>query len=100
MLAGAGLTLSISASNLMISCCCAKWARGRWKATALRYAVHVGIWLVITTLYRYEKSLHHINGDLWGWSCGHTANEIQSDFPQLGFSGLCRVQVDQMILMG
>ena len=93
LLAGSGLTLLASIVNLIFSCCCSQIGRRSWKLTVLKYAVHIGVWLAITTLYRYEQGLHGVNNDLWGWSCGGEADIIQSDFPQINFDGLCNAQV-------
>ena len=99
LLTGSGVTLATSSITLMTYCCC--WNRRRsWKVTVLNYAIHIGAWFVLTTLYRYEKGLHNVNNDLWGWSCGPTADSIQSDFPQLNFDGLCKVQVGLVISLG
>lgn len=65
----------------------------------LKYAIHIFAWLVIATLYRYEKSLHRVNNDLWGWSCVHEADTVQTDFPQLNFKALCDIQVSHKQFM-
>jgi hypothetical protein len=93
LLAGAGMSLLVSAVTFLTYCPCWKRARQSWKITVLRYAIHILAWLVITTLYRYEKSLHGVNNDLWGWSCVHEADTVQTAFPQLNFKALCDVQV-------
>ncbi len=93
LLAGAGFTLVASAITLVTYCCCWNKARRSWKVTVLKYAIHIMVWLIITTLYRYEKSLHGVNNDLWGWSCAHVADIVQSEFPQLNFQVLSNLQV-------
>jgi hypothetical protein len=94
LLAGAGLTLLLSAVTLLSYCFCFDKARGSWKLTLVKYAIHILVWIIISTLYRYEKSLHGVNNDLWGWSCSQEAAVIQSEFNGVvDFQSLCGVQV-------
>ena len=94
LLVGSGLTLAIAVGTLMAYCLCADRARQSWKIVLARYAIHIGVWLIITFLYRYEKGLHNVNDDLWGWSCGNVAKKLQEDLhADIDFSRLCGTQV-------
>jgi hypothetical protein len=94
LLGGAGLTLLLSAVTLFSYCFCFDKARGSWKLTLVKYAIHILAWIIISTLYRYEKGLHGVNNDLWGWSCSQEAAAIQTEFKGVvDFQSLCSVQV-------
>ena len=94
LLAGAGLTLLLSAVTLFSYCLCFDKARGSWKLTLVKYVIHILAWITITTLYRYEKGLHGVNNDLWGWSCSQEAAVIQAEFNGVvNFATLCNLQV-------
>ena len=94
LLAGSGLTLLLSIITLLSYCCAFGRARRSWILTLVKYAIHIGAWLVITALYRYEKGLHGVEDDLWGWSCSSKATAIQGQFQGVvEFSTLCSVQV-------
>lgn len=100
LLAGAGFTLLLSFITLVSYCCAFSKARRSWKLTVLKYVIHIGAWLVISTLYRYEKSLHGNNNDLWGWSCSDEADAIQTEFNGVvGFSSLCNIQVSISLML-
>ena len=94
LLIGAGLTLLLSCVTLLSYCCAFNKARRSWKLTVVKYVVHIGAWLIISTLYRYEKSTQGVENDLWGWSCSTKAAAFQSEFNGVvNFSNLCSVQV-------
>ena len=94
LLVGAGFTLLLSCITLLSYCCAFNKARRSWKITVVKYVIHIGAWLIISTLYRYEKSTHGVNNDLWGWSCSTKAAALQSEFNGVvNFSSLCSVQV-------
>lgn len=94
LLVGAGLTLILSVITLLWYCCAFNKARRSWKLTVVKYVIHIGAWLVISALYRYEKDTNGVENDLWGWSCSTTAADIQAEFSGvLNFSSLCSVQV-------
>ena len=94
LLAGAGSTLLLSFVGLLAYCRAFDRARRSWKLTVVKYAVHIGAWLVVSALYRYEKSTHGVNDDLWGWSCSAAAGALQGEFDGVvDFSSLCGVQV-------
>ena len=98
MLAGSGLTLLLSLITLLAYCCTSfsEKMRRSWKLTVLKYAVHIGAWLAISTLYRYEKGLHGVDDDLWGWTCSAKAAAIQGEFQGVvNFSSLCSAQVSR-----
>ena len=78
LLAGSGLTLLLSLFTLLSYCIKFSAARRSWKLTVMKYTIHILSWVIISTLYRYEKSLHGVNNDLWGWSCADEANAIQT----------------------
>ncbi|MCJ1375433.1 hypothetical protein MMC20_006668 [Loxospora ochrophaea] len=93
LLAGSGITLILSLVYTFAFCSCFQRARSSWKLTILRYVIHIVAWLVMTFLYRYEKSLHNVNDDLWGWSCTDEANAIQQEFrTTVNFTFLCNTQ--------
>ena len=94
LLVGAGLTLLLSFITLLSYCCAFNKARRSWKLTVVKYVIHIGAWLVISALYRYEKSTHGVNNDLWGWSCSTEVTALQSEFNGVvNFSSLCSIQV-------
>ncbi len=94
LLAGSGLTLLLSLFTLLSYCIKFSAARRSWKLTVMKYTIHILSWVIISTLYRYEKSLHGVNNDLWGWSCADEANAIQTEFQGVvNFKALCGVQV-------
>ncbi|CAD6572330.1 MAG: hypothetical protein ASARMPREDX12_005118 [Alectoria sarmentosa] len=93
LLVGAGFTLLLSFITLLSYCCAFDKARRSWKLTVLKYMIHIGAWLVISALYRYEKSTNGVNNDLWGWSCSTEATALQPEFSGVvNFSSLCSVQ--------
>lgn len=101
LLVGAGLTLLLSLITLLSYCCAFERARRSWKLTVVKYVIHIGAWIVISTLYRYEKSAHGVNNDLWGWSCSTEAAALQSEFNGVvDFSSLCSVQVSRLSVAG
>jgi hypothetical protein len=94
LLAGAGLTLLLSAVTAISYCLCFDESRRSWKLTVVKYLIHILTWIIISTLYRYEKGLHGIDNDLWGWSCSQKAAVIQSEFNGVvNFESLCSIQV-------
>ena len=94
LLGCAGITLLLSIITLLAYCCAFDKARRSWKLTVVRYVIHIGTWVVVSTLYRYEKSLHGDPDDIWGWSCSAKAAALQSQFDGVvNFSTLCSVQV-------
>ena len=96
LLLGSFVTLVMSIGILISYCCCFKRTSRSWKVTLLKYAVHIIAWIVISVLYRYEKSLHGDNNDLWGWSCSQEATAIQTEFHGVvNFNSLCTVQVSR-----
>ena len=93
-LATSGVTLILSIVTMLSYCCCYKKATASWKLTVVKYVIHLGVWLVVSALYRYEKGTKGNNNDLWGWSCSDKADQIQPQFNGVvGFSGLCTLQV-------
>lgn len=94
LLVGAGFTLVLSIFVLCAYCCCFKMTQRSWKVTVAKNALHIVSWAVISFLYRYEKSLHGNNNDLWGWACAKEATALQPAFNAvLDFDSLCGVQV-------
>lgn len=94
LLVGAGFTLLLTLITLLSYCCAFNKARRSWKLTVVKYVIHIGAWLVISTLYRYEKDMNGDDNDLWGWSCSTKAAALQSTFNGVvNFSSLCSVQV-------
>jgi hypothetical protein len=90
LLAASFLTFLGSLVTLVIFCCCFKRAAESWKLAAFGYAIHIGAWLVVTIIYRYEKALN----DLWGWSCSDIAAQLQNEGnASVNFHRLCTIQV-------
>lgn len=93
-LAGAGLTVVLSIATLISYCLCFENARRSWKLTIVKYVIHIVAWVTISVLYRYEKSLHGRNNDLWGWSCSQVKTHVQEQFRGVvDFAPLCSSQV-------
>ena len=94
LLVASGLTLIMSIVLLFGYCCCWRKTTTSWKFTVLRYVVQIVAWILVSVIYRYEKSLHGQDNDLWGWSCSSKANAIQAAFDGVvDFSSLCKAQV-------
>lgn len=89
LLVCAALTLLLAAGTLGYYCCAYGKAKRSWKLTLVRYVIHIGAWLVVSALYRYEKGAT----DLWGWSCSAKAVGLQAQFDGVvDFSSLCSTQ--------
>ena len=94
LLVASGTTLVLSLVVLFNYCCNRRRAQASWKLTVVRYVIHILAWIVVSVIYRYEKSLHGNNNDLWGWSCSSKANQIQAAFNGVvDFKLLCSIQV-------
>lgn len=94
LLACAGITLLLSIITLFSYCCAFSKAQRSWKLTVVKYVIHIGTWVVVSVLYRYERSTHGIPDDIWGWSCSAKAATLQTQFEGVvTFSTLCSVQV-------
>ena len=94
LLVCAGLTLLLSIITLFSYCCAFKKAQKSWKLTVVKYAIHIGAWVVVSVLYRYERNTHGIPDDIWGWSCSAKAATLQTQFNGVvTFSTLCSAQV-------
>ena len=94
LLVAGGFTLVISILILLQYCISKQRASESWKVTLAAYVVHIGAWFIVSTLYKYEKSLHGNNNDLWGWSCASKANAVQQAFQgTINFNVLCSTQV-------
>lgn len=94
LLAASAITLGLSFVTLLLYCCNFSRARGSWKITIMKYVIHIGAWICISIIYRYEKSLHGNNNDLWGWTCSEEVAALQSEFTGVvKFSSLCNSQV-------
>ena len=68
-----------------------------WWAVAIMIS-HVAIWAAAVAYYRYGK--HKVDGkwkDLWGWTCGGTANELQKFITNINFSTYCKIQVSSSL---
>lgn len=98
LMVASGVTLILSFVLLLSYCCSWKRAQASWKLTVVRYVVHITSWVIVSVIYRYEKSLHGNDNDLWGWSCSTKANDIQAAFNGVvNFSALCKVQVSRYL---
>lgn len=94
LLGCAGITLLLSIITLLSYCCAFNKAQRSWKLTVVKYVIHIGTWVVVSALYRYERSTHGVPDDIWGWSCSAKAAALQSQFSGVvKFSTLCSVQV-------
>ena len=88
LLAASGVTMLLCLGSLLVRCC--RWRKAEGGINLLTNAVHVGVWVGVTVLYRVFKK----EKDLWGWSCGGKAEGIQGVFEGVvDFSGLCKLQV-------
>jgi magnesium-transporting ATPase (P-type) len=89
MFAAASIITSLIALAALIALCC----RSKRKAASfslIYVAVHIVTWVVVTIVYRVEKT----EKDLWGWSCTDKAKAIQQQIGgQVDFEGLCKLQV-------
>lgn len=94
LLAASGVTLVLSIVTLVGYCCNWRKAQSSWMLTVVRYVISISSWIIVSVIYRYEKSLHGNDNDLWGWSCSTKANDIQEAFNGvIDFRSLCKVQV-------
>ncbi len=92
-LAVSGVTLVLSFVTLFSYCRCYHRARRSWKLTVAKYAIHIGVWIIASAIYRIEKGLNGNNNDLWGWSCSDKADAIQDEFNGIAnFNVLCNIQ--------
>lgn len=90
LLGASFLTFAGSVITVIIYCCCFNRAAESWKLAAFGYVIHIGTWLIVTFIYRYEKKLD----DLWGWSCSEIAWKLQDEgHTSVNFERLCTVQV-------
>lgn len=96
LLASSLVTFLMSVVVLCFYCLCFKRASESWKLVVLNYGVHIGVWLVVTTLYRTEK----VTNDLWGWSCTQIATDLQQKgHSRVNFQDLCKIQVHSVIII-
>ena len=94
LLAASGSTVVLALVSLVFYCCAYDRAHRSWKLTLVRNVMHVLIWITVSALYRYEKSLGGKPDDLWGWSCSPEAQKIQAEFQDVvHFRSLCTAQV-------
>ena len=94
LLAGSGLTLLLSLITLISYCINSERAQRSWLLILVKYAIHILAWAIVSFLYRYEKSLHGVNNDLWGWACSQEQTAIQQEFRGVvQFTPLCNAQV-------
>lgn len=94
LFAASGITFIMSLVLLFGYWCCWKRTSTSWKFTAFRYVVQIMAWICVSVIYRYEKSLHGKDNDLWGWSCSTKAKAIQETFEGVvDFPTLCTAQV-------
>ena len=94
LLGCAGITLLLSIITLVSYCCAFNKAKRSWKLTVVKYVIHIGVWVVVSALYRYERNTNGVPNDIWGWSCSAKAAALQSQFNGVvKFSTLCSVQV-------
>ena len=95
--AGAAVTFLLSVATLVAYCLNFDRAQKSWKLTVVKYVIHIVVWIVISTLYRYEKGLDGKNNDLWGWACSQETTAIQQEFRGVvEFTPLCNAQVSEL----
>ena len=90
MLVASLVTMIVSVGTLIAYC--AHWNRAKrsWKVTLAKYIIHIGAWIVVSTLYKKEKGTN----DLWGWSCSNKTSAIETaSGGKVDFSRLCSIQV-------
>ena len=90
--ASATLTLLLDTAGSIAACFKSKSNRAEKAESAFQrigYVIVVVQWLVVAILYRMGRT----SKDLWGWSCGPTADQIQQFYPQVNFNTLCHLQV-------
>ena len=99
LLVCAGITLLLSIITLLSYCCAFSKAQRSWKLTVVKYVIHIGTWVAVSVLYRYERSTHGVPDDIWGWSCSAKAATLQTQFNGVvTFSTLCSVQVRKALI--
>lgn len=83
---------------LLSYCCGTKRANstasldGYWHV--ILTVAHIVMWIGSIAIYRYGKEA--VNGrftDLWGWTCSSSADQIQSQIPDINYSTMCTTQV-------
>ncbi|TVY51583.1 hypothetical protein LCER1_G006798 [Lachnellula cervina] len=95
LLASSLITFLMSLFVLCFYCLCFKRASESWKLVVVTYVVHIGVWLVVTTLYRQQKALN----DIWGWSCTEIAAKLQNEgHSKVNFQHLCKIQTASWVL--
>lgn len=100
LLAASGFTLMFPLGALLMYCCCFNKARTSWKLTVVKYVIHILGWIIVSALYRYEKSLRGDSNDLWGWTCSAEVDALQSAFNGVvKFDSLCSVQVNRVRIL-
>lgn len=76
--------------TLLFYCCAYEKRVKSWKCRVALYATEAVFWIVVTVLYRTEKT----RDDLWGWSCTDTAQLLEeTSLGEVPFRKLCDVQV-------
>lgn len=93
LLAASALSVLIAVGTLIFYCCAFERASRSWKLTLLRNVVGAVSWIVVSVVYRIEKSYGGRDDDIWGWSCSPKAQAIQAQFADvISFKPLCRAQ--------
>lgn len=93
--ASSTLTLLTDTGGFISACCRSRSKRAERAEKAESVFVNIGRvvvviqWLAVAVLYRMGRT----SKDLWGWSCGPTADQIQQFYPQVPFGTLCTMQV-------
>ena len=84
------ITLGISGATLIIYFKDKDRAGRSWKLTIAKYAVHIGVWVVVSAVYKIEQGTE----DIWGWSCSEKAEAVgKLSGEEVNFGRLCRAQV-------
>ncbi|TVY62890.1 hypothetical protein LSUE1_G009997 [Lachnellula suecica] len=95
LLAASLVTFVLSVFVLCFYAFCFRRASESWKLVVLTYVIHIGVWVVVATLYRTEK----VTNDLWGWSCTDIATELQmKGGSKVDFQKLCKIQSASSII--
>ena len=89
------VTLGISGATLIIYFKDKDRAGRSWKLTIAKYAIHIGVWVVVSAVYKVEQGAE----DIWGWSCSEKADAVgKLSGGEVDFGRLCRAQVCRYLL--
>jgi hypothetical protein len=62
--------------------------------SGMNLVFQLAVWAITCGIYRYEKDLHGLSNDLWGWTCSEAASALQTVFEkEIQFNTYCNIQV-------